>query len=256
MNWRRIFLILARLLAFAAMAETVTIWIFWRSPWTPLEGHYLSAYFWSSLPVIGPSTAEVRLIWKTCRHRKQQLATDDDVVGSDNGTGMMLSQSARDEGWKTLIEGAPQEVPAERLRPGLASLAFDGQSLWDLLLLPELTALVTLCAALGAWFLLIGFFRARPREMAWRWRFSDFQEWSASFFEECAALARGLYSRFAEWHRGAHRRIALHGTAPAAIVTSTELPREPFSSFPIPLFGVNDGSGKAGYLWSEKDEIE
>jgi hypothetical protein len=255
MNWRRIFFIVARFLAFAAIAEAVTIWIFWRSTWTPLERHYLPVYIWSSLPVT-PATVEVRLIWKTGRHRKQQLATDGDVVNSDDGAGMVLSQSARDAGWKTLMAGPPEQVPAERLRPVLAGLAFESQSLSDFLLLPELSALVALCVSLGSWFLLIGFFRALPSEIAWRRGYSAFRELSAGFFEECVVQAQGLYSRLAELHRSAQQRIALHAVATAATSASTEPPRRPFSSFPIPFFGVNDGSGKVGYLWNEKDEIE
>jgi hypothetical protein len=256
MNWRRILLILARLLGFAVIAEAVTIWIFWRSTWTPLERHYLPAYIWCSLPVVTPESIEVRLVWKTGRHRKQELVTDDDVDDSEDGLGMALSQSARDAGWKALMESPREQVPAERLRPVMASLAFEGQSLSDFLLLPELSALVALCASLGSWFLLIGFFRALPSEIAWRRRFSDFQESSARLFAECAALARRAGASFAELHRGAQQRIALPAAATPAIAASTEPPRRPFSSFPIPFFGVNDGTGKGGYLWSEKDEIE
>jgi hypothetical protein len=36
MNRRRILLILVRLVAFAAVVEALTIWVFWRSPWTPI----------------------------------------------------------------------------------------------------------------------------------------------------------------------------------------------------------------------------
>lgn len=253
MNRGRILLIFARLLAFAAIAEGVTIWIFWRSISTPIERHYLSAYFWSSVPLVGQSTVEVRLIWKTGRHRKQQLATDDDVVNSDGGTGMALSQSARDAGWKVLIEGPPQQVPTDVLRPDLASLAFEGQSLWDLLLLPELYALAALCTALGTWYLLIGFFRALPSEIAWRCRYSAFQESSASFLEECAALARSVCSGLAGLHRSAMRRIETHSAAPCATAVA-EPPRIPIS-FVLPLFGVYNGTG-GGYLWSERDAIE
>jgi hypothetical protein len=256
MNRTRILLILARLLAFAAVAEAVTIWIFWRSTWTPLERHYLPAYIWCSLPVVTPETVDVRLIWKTGKHRKQQLATDNDADDSEDAAGVALSQSARDAGWKTLMEGPPEQVPAERLRPVLAGLAFEGQSLWDFLVLPELSALVTLCVALCTWFLIIGFFRALTSKIAWRGQYSAFCESFPSHFEECAALARSLYSRFAELHRSAQRRVAQHTPATSAIAVSTEPPRKPFSSFPIPFFGVNDGTGKGGYLWSEKDEIE
>ena len=96
MNRRRILFIFARLIAFAAIAQTVTIWIFWSSITTPIERHYLSAYFWSSLPLVSPSTVEVRLIWKTGRHRKEQLATDEDVVDAANGTGEGYLWTERD----------------------------------------------------------------------------------------------------------------------------------------------------------------
>ena len=52
MNRRHILLILVRLLAFAAVAEALAIWLFWHSPRTPVERHYLPAYFWCSLPVV------------------------------------------------------------------------------------------------------------------------------------------------------------------------------------------------------------
>ena len=61
MNPRRILLIFARLLAFAAIAQVVAIWIFCRSSWTPIERHYLPAYIWCSIPVVTPETVEVRL---------------------------------------------------------------------------------------------------------------------------------------------------------------------------------------------------
>jgi hypothetical protein len=254
MNRRRILLFFARLLAFVAIAEAVTIWIFWRSVCTPIERHYLPSYFWSSLPVVAPSTVEVRLIWKTGRHRKHQPATDNDVVTSDDGTGMALSQSARDAGWKALIEGPPQQVPADVLRPDLAILAFEGQSLWDLLLLPELSALTALCTALGTWYLLLGFFRALPSEIAWRRRYSAFWESSASFFEEFAALARGVHSGLAALRQSADRRMAMQRPAMRTeIVQSAPSACPP--SFAFPLFGVHNGTG-GGYLWCEKDEIE
>jgi hypothetical protein len=254
MNPRRILLIVARLVAFAAIAQAITIWIFCCSPWTPIERHYLSAYFWSSLPLVGPPTVEVRLIWKTGRHRKQQLATANDVVASDDGTGIVLSQSARHAGWKALIKGPPQQVPSDLLSQDLASFAFEGQSLWDLLLLPELSALAALGTALGAWYLVTGFFRALPDDLALRSRFSDFQELSANFFEECAAPGQWLHSGLKALHQIAARRIETHSAAPRTTVPVIAPEAKP-ASFAFPLFGVYSGTGD-GYLWSEKDAIE
>ncbi|HTW80622.1 MAG TPA: hypothetical protein VME23_13840 [Terracidiphilus sp.] len=254
MNLRRILLILARFLAFAAVAEAMAIWVFWRSTWTPIERHYLPAYIWCSLPIVTPETIEVRLIWKTARHRKRELAADDDAVNSANGTGMALSESAMDAGWKALTEGPPREVPAEVLRPDLASLAFEGQSLWDLLLLPELSSLAVLCVALCAWFLLIGFLRALIAEYAWRRRLTSRQELLPSLFKDGAAQAQRVGSEFAALHRSAVQRIKTHRTAPRPNFVPAGPPALPVS-FALPLFGVHNGTGR-GHLWSEKDEIE
>jgi hypothetical protein len=254
MNPIRILLIFARLVAFAAIVQAAAIWIFCRSPWTPMERHYLSTYFWSSLPLVGPSTVEVQLIWKTGRHRKQQLATDDDVVNSDDGIDLALSQSARDAGWKALIEGPPQQIPVVVLRPDLASLVFEDQSFGDLLLLPEISAFAALCIALCTWYLLIGFFRALPSEIAWRTRFFDFKEALTSFFEECAELVRTAQSWLKALNRSAARRIETHSVAPRTTV-AVVVPEVKPASFALPLFGVYNGTGE-GYLWNKKDEIE
>lgn len=254
MNLRRILFILARLFAFAAVAETITIWVFWRSTWTPIERHYLPAYTWCSLPLITPETVEVRLIWKTAGHRKPQLASDGDAVDSPDGTRMALSQSASDAGWKALIEGLPQEVPAEMLAPDLASLAFGGQSLWDFLLLPELSALAALCVALCAWFLFLGFLRALFSEYAWRRRLSSRQQLLPSLFRDCAAQAQRVGSGIAALRLSAVQRIERYRAAPT---TNTDRPQPAVKpqSFAFPLFGVYNGAAK-GYLWGEKDEID
>ena len=167
---------------------------------------------------------------------------------------MVLSQTARDAGWKALIEGPPQQIPADLLSQDLSCLAFEGQSLWNLLLLPELSALAALCTALGAWYLLIGFFRVLPSEIAWRRRFSAFQESCASFFEDCEALAHSPLSRLKTLHQTEARcteRISAVPRATVAMITPEAKP----ASFALPLFGVYNGTG-SGYLWDEKDAIE
>jgi hypothetical protein len=254
MNRRRILLALAWLLAFAAVAEALTIWEFWTCSWTPLERHYLPAYIWCSIPVVAPESVEVRLVWKTARHRKPELATDDDAVDSPDGTGMVLSQSAMDAGWTRLAEGPLREIPAELLRPDLASLAFEGQSLWDLLLLPELSALAVLLAALCVWFLFVGFLRALIGEYAWRRRLSFRRELLPSLFTDSRVLASRVCSRLETLYRSAVHRTRTHRVAPRPQVPVAEPPARPVS-FPIPLFGVCKGTGQ-GYLWSERDEID
>jgi hypothetical protein len=254
MNRRRILLILVRLFAFVAVAEAMTIWIFWRLSWTPIERHYLPAYIWCSLPVISPSTVEVQWIWKIGRHQKRQLATDDDAADSADGTGIALSQSALDAGWKTLIEAPPQQVPTELLKPDLARLAFEDQSFWDLVILPESSAIVVLCVALGTWFLLIRFLRGLIGEYTWRRRLSSRQELHPRLSKDCAVLARTVRSGLEALYQSAARRIQMQRAAASTNVDQSPPPTRP-ASFPFPLFGVCNGTGE-GYLWSERDEID
>lgn len=204
--------------------------------------------------MVGPSTVEVRLIWKIRPHRKQQLATDDDAIDATNGTGMALSQSARDDDWKALVEGSPQQVPADLLSQDLASLVFEGQSLWDLLLLPELSALAALCTALCTWYLLIGFFRALPSELAWRRRCSALEELASGLFEETAALVRKAHSGVKLLRRSAVRRIEMHFAAPRTNIPQAQPPVAP-ATFALPLLGVYNGTG-ISYRWTERDAIE
>ncbi len=253
MNGRRILLILSRFLALAAVAEALTIWMFWRSSWTPIERHYLPAYIWCSMPVVSPSTVEIRLIWKTGLHRKWALAADDDAVDSEDRTGMALSQLAIDAGWKTLIEGAPQQIPTELLRPDLAGFAFEGQSLWDFLLPSELSALVALCVALCAWFLFIEFLRALITEYAWRRRVSSRQGLLFNLFKDCVAPAQRISSELAALYKAAARRLEMHPAATSPNVRQAQPAARPIC-FALPLFGVCNSTRK-GYVWSEKDEI-
>ena len=147
MNWRPILTHAAWVLALAVVVEAGAICACSHWFWTPIQRHYLAAYVWCSLPVITPASAEVRFIWKTGRHRKRELATEDDV-DSQGATDLKLSQSALDAGWRGLTEEPPREVPAPILKRGLADLAFEGESLWSFLLLPEACGLVAFGYAL------------------------------------------------------------------------------------------------------------
>lgn len=254
MNRRRILVILARLLAFAAVAQALAIWMFWHSQWTPLERHYLPVYFASSIPLVGPSSVDVRWIWKAGRHQKRRLATDDDAVDSADGAGMALSESAREAGWKMLVEGPRQQVPTDQLRPYLSNLAFEGQGLWELLLFPELSALAALCASLFVWFLLVGFLRALVADYAWRRRLYSRQELLSTLSRDCEALAQRVCSGLAALYRSIPRHMDAQPVARSTKVLQTQPPARPVS-FAFPLFGVCNGTGK-GFLWSERDEID
>ncbi|MGA2887563.1 MAG: hypothetical protein ABSE51_05875 [Terracidiphilus sp.] len=56
----------------------------------------------------------------------------------------------------------------------------------------------------------------------------------------------------------AHTCTALHSAAIDCTRVTTNRAELPVrsASFALPLFGVYDGAGKGGYLWSQKHEVE
>lgn len=255
MSWKPILAVLARLAALTVVVQAGTIWVCSSWFWSPIQRHYLPTYFWSSLPVVAPSIIEVCLIWKTRPHRKPELASDDDAVASDGGTSMVLSPWARDAGWTGLTEGSPQRVSKEILRPGLADLAFDRESFWGFLLLPKACGMAVFFVTIFGWFCLKGWCQLLLVELAWRRWASAWHEPSPSIFEEWTTLARRVCSGLRAMHENAARRTATHSVATSANAALVEPPVEP-AAFAFPLFGVPNGTGNGGLLWSQRDEIE
>jgi len=253
MNWRPILTHLAWLVALTVVVEAGAIWVCSQWFWTPIQRHYLAAYIWCSLPVITPASAEVRFIWKTGRRRKPELATEDDVDSQD-GTDLKLSQSARDAGWRGLTEEPPREIPAAILERGLSDLAFEGESLWSFLLLPEASGLVA-CGYGLYWFVrLANRFADWAVERSFERHRSWWEEPSWSPLDWCAETAQKLCSCVVGLHRRAQHYIELRRAETNHSLMSSEPEAKP-PSFAIPIFGVYNGTGN-GYLWSEKDEIE
>ena len=253
MNWRPILTHLAWLVTLAIVVEGGTIWVCSHWFWTPFQRHYLAAYIWCSLPVITPASAEVRFIWKTGRHRKPELATEDDV-DSQGGTGLKLSQSALDAGWRGLTEEPPREVPAAILKRGLSDLAFEGESLWCFLLLPEACGLVAFGYGLYWFVWLANRFADWAVERSFERHRSWWEEPSWSPLDWCAETAQTLCSCVVVLHRRAQYCIERPRAETNRSFASIESEARP-PSFAIPLFGVYNGTGE-GYLWCEKNEID
>lgn len=219
-----------------------------------MQRHYLPVYVWSSVPVVTPATAEARIIWKTGPHRKRELATDDDVVESEGGTGMKLSPLAIEAGWKGLAEGPPQQFWTAVLRQYLPDLVFDGDGLWSFLLLPEVCGLV----AFG--YGLYGCFRLSNLLMEWAANLdrqhprSPWEEPAPGLFDGCAEMAQEFRFRIIALHRNAKHCLEPRRVALTANVAATE-PSVRSQSFPFPLFGVYSAISE-GYLWTERDAIE
>lgn len=254
MNWKQILALLARLAALALIVEGGTIWVCARWLWTPIQRHYLAPYVWSSLPLVAPSAIDVPLIWKTRPRGKPELASGDDTVSSEDGTGLALSQWARDAGWTQLIEGPEQPVPTSILGPGLADLAFDGESLWDFLFLPEAGSLTVFCLSLFGWYCLKRVCQDLMAEVAWRRRVAACETPSPILLPESRMLPGSVCSRLRALHQRVPRRIPMHISAPSADIRFLEPAPKP-ESFAFPVFGIYNGTAADGYLWREKDDI-
>ncbi|HEX4066244.1 MAG TPA: hypothetical protein VHZ09_09490 [Acidobacteriaceae bacterium] len=206
------------------------------------------------MPVIAPATAEARIIWKTSPHRKRELAMDEDVVDSGGGTGMQLSQSAIEAGWKGLAEGPPQQFWTATLRQDLPDLAFDGEGLWSFLFLPEVCGLVVVCYGLYGCFRLVSRLLDWAADLDWKSRTSPWVEPSLNLLDRGLAVTQGIHSRLSKMYRTAARLIKAHRAVTTVSVAKKEPPIRP-ASFPFPLFGVYSATGD-GYFWSDEDEIE
>ncbi len=176
------------------------------------------------------------------------------MVDSEDGTGMRLSQSALDAGWKGLAVGPPEQFLAATLRQDLPDLAFEDEGPWSFLLLPEACGLVVFCYGIYGCLWLGNWLMDWAADLSWKRQRSRWEAQLPSLFDRCAAMARGVQSRLAALHRSALRRREMHRAAKAPIVVQPEPPARP-ASFAFPLFGVYNGTGE-GYLWSERDEIE
>lgn len=254
MNWRSVLTVIVSLVLLAILSEAGTVWVCWHRYWTPLQRHYMPVYLWCSLPVIEPATADARLIWKSGKHKKRELATDGDVIDAEDGSGLALSPLTRDAGWTQLSEDLPVSVSTVRLKPALADLAFNGEDLDEFLLLPEMCAGAVFVFLVFTWFFLRSAIPELIAEWRWRRRPAAPVEPDIDLFERLAAVVQTVGGWMISLHRAAQRRRRPQRTAPAATTTQIEPPVRP--SFAFPIFGVYNEAIKGTYLWSEKDEID
>jgi hypothetical protein len=137
----------------------LTIWYSFTMP--PLERYYYDAYFNSTALKNSPSaTTDVQWIFKTAPGRTEELATLTDVASGSStdherlALPMKLSSTARDAGWKSLVQGPKERVKAAELQRYLQAEFYGGEDFWRLLLQPVLwgVAFILALLALRLWF--------------------------------------------------------------------------------------------------------
>jgi hypothetical protein len=127
--------------------------------WTPIQRYYLGTYLKCAWLGTDPaSSAEIRWVYKTAPHGKQELALDADVVPSPSGgdlrISMLLSPAARQAGWTGLMQGPEEWLPTVRLQPFLEAQFYAGESIWRMLLTPLLWASAMFFFLLAGWSML------------------------------------------------------------------------------------------------------
>lgn len=217
---------------------------------TPLQRYYFGSYLNCAVQGSGPASySEIRWLYKTAAHRKQELATNPDVVPvasrSGNQIPVRLSFEARNKGWISLTLGPDEWLQIVRLEPFLQNQFYDGQSLWKLMLTPLLFSAATLL------FLLAGDAALRGRRESRRWSPAQtrWREPRPNSVQRSISAIRSTRLRLPKVVEALARR-----RSGGAILKPPEPPIEPSRKpalMAYPLFGATGTTAKRFYVIDE-----
>ena len=124
-----------------ALIFATSAWLAWTLP--PLQKIYLPVYSASTVGAHLPhNLMTVRWVMKTAPGRKPETLLPDDVVaGSDPKLPVSLSPKAVAEGWRGVVQAAPEKVYSSELVPYLQATIYDGESVGWLFARPMLYGL-------------------------------------------------------------------------------------------------------------------
>ncbi len=236
--------------------------------WTPVERYYLGTYLKCSLLGIDrTSWAEVRWLYKTAPHGKQDLALEADVVpasaGGDRRIPMELSPAARQAGWTDLMQGEGEWFRATWLQTFLQGLFYAGDSIWRVLLTPLLWGAAMFFLLLAGW----SMWQSRCPYKRWDKETIDWGRPPPSLLERWRTRTRTKTKM-----KMGRIRLRLSGlvklripeilpkpTPPEPASAPTEPPKKPTQPA-LPLFGsakgAPNGEPKEGFRWEETKGIE
>ena len=123
------------------LAFPVAAWLAWTLP--PLQKIYLPVYSASTVGAHLPhNLTAVRWVMKTAPGRKPEtLLPEDAVSGPNPKLPVSLSPKALAEGWRGVIQTAPEKVYSSELVPYLQATIYDGEGVWWLFARPMLYSL-------------------------------------------------------------------------------------------------------------------
>jgi hypothetical protein len=234
--------------------------------WMPIERYYLGTYL--KCVLLGTdrgSSAEVRWLYKTAPHGKQELALDADVVpasaGGDHRIPVELSPAARQAGWTGLMQEDGEWFSTARLQTFLQAQFYAGESIWRVLLTPLLWGAAMFFFLLAGWSMLPSRSPYEPWDMErieWgRPPPSLLQRWRTR------TRARTKMGRIRWRLPGLAKQkmpeIRPKATPPAPATAPPDPPKKPNQPV-LALFGsaigAPNGKPKEGFRWEETKGIE
>jgi hypothetical protein len=113
-----------------ALIVSVSAWLAWTLP--PLQKIYLPVYSASTVGAHFPGNLmTIRWVMKTAPGRKPEtLLPEDAVSGPNPKLPVSLSPKAIEEGWRGVVQNAPERVRSSELVPYLQATIYDGESVW------------------------------------------------------------------------------------------------------------------------------
>ena len=199
--------------------------------------------------------AEVRWLYKTAPHGKQQLALDADVVpassGGDRRIPMQLSPAARQAGWTGLIEGPDEWLRIARLQPFLEAQFYAGESMWRILLTPLLWGAAMFFFVLGGRSML----QHRSTYKRYDAETIEWGEPPPSLLQRLTTKMGRIRFRPPGFAKQKMTEIAAKVTPPAPATAPADPLKKPTQPV-LALFGAPKGKPKEGFAWEETKEIE
>lgn len=240
-------------IVFWLVAGSLFLW--WSCALTPLQRWYFWPYLNCALQGNDLGFySEIHWLYKTAPRRKQELATDEDVISSADKRGdslpITLSATARNAGWTGLLRGEEEWIEIRRLQPFLRQEFYGGQSLSRMLLTPVLWSIAALLALLAVENVFRSLWTSKRRV----WIIQG--EPSPSLFTRCAQTMHTLRSVSASLTTAMARLKTRTPAVKSTTAAAGKLPEKSIQAS-IPLFGASTRSPGGKHIWKpgERDRL-
>ncbi|MGO9402203.1 MAG: hypothetical protein ACLPVW_01890 [Terriglobales bacterium] len=244
------------LFALEILTLSIALVLCHRLVWTPMQRYYLGTYLKCALFGTDPALrTEVRWLYKTAPHEKQELALDADMVPASSSAEpripMQLSPSARQAGWTGLIQGPDEWLETAIVQPFLEAQFYAGESIWRMLLTPLLWGAAMFFGVLAGW----SMSQSRSPDNRWDIDAIEWGEPPPSLLQRWRTKMSRIRFRLPEFEKRRMPEIAPKPTPPAPATAPADPLKKPTEPV-LALFGAPHGEPKEGFAWDEHNGIE